>query len=141
MWSIKEILKGFKLVFGLRINFHKSKPYDINLSPYFVQAAASFVACKFEGRNFNFLGIPVGSNPRRIATWKPLLVRIKNIFLVWKARLLSQGGKITLIKSVLSNLPIILLSFFKSPMKVWKDIERIQRDFFWGSSIGKRRIH
>lgn len=62
LWSIKAILKGFELVSGLGINFHKSKIHGLNLNQRFVLAAANFLACKIEGNNFNFLGIPIGSN-------------------------------------------------------------------------------
>ena len=50
----------------------------------------------------------------------------------WKQRSLSMGGRITLINSVLSALPIFLLSFFKIPKKVVQKIVSIQRNFLWG---------
>lgn len=49
----------------------------------------------------------------------------------WKGKMLSIGGSVTLLNSVLSNLPSYQLSFFKAPSKVIRDIRAIQRQFLW----------
>lgn len=42
LWYIKETLRGFELVSGLRVNFHKSRVIEINVNPHFLLVAASF---------------------------------------------------------------------------------------------------
>ncbi|RVW89271.1 putative ribonuclease H protein [Vitis vinifera] len=54
---------------------------------------------------------------------------------------LSKGGRLTLIKSTLSNLPIYFMSLFVIPRKVRIRLEKIQREFLWGDVEGRRRIH
>ena len=49
---------------------------------------------------------------------------------VWKRMYLSKGGRVTLIKSILSNLPTYFLSLFPIPVFVAILIEKLQRDFF-----------
>ncbi|XP_058771631.1 uncharacterized protein LOC131644997 [Vicia villosa] len=71
--ALKIVLRSFELVSGLGINFHKSKLIGINVSPLFLDAAAYYLSCKIESSNFLFLGIPIGSNPRKEATWSPLM--------------------------------------------------------------------
>jgi hypothetical protein len=44
---------------------------------------------------------------------------------------LSKGGRVTLIKSTLSNLPTYLLSLFPIPASVANRIEKLQQDFLW----------
>lgn len=45
-----------------------------------------------------------------------------------------------LIKKVYAKMPIYL-SLFQAPKMVTNQIERITRDFMWGSSREKRKIH
>ncbi|CAK8543942.1 unnamed protein product [Lathyrus sativus] len=66
---------------------------------------------------FNFLGITVGGNHRRYSFWKPVLLCLKNKLSIWNGRNLSMGGRVTLINSVLANLPIHYMAFFKAPQK------------------------
>ncbi|XP_019457528.1 PREDICTED: uncharacterized protein LOC109357927 [Lupinus angustifolius] len=65
---LKSILKCFELVSGLRINFHKSQFIGINSDEDFVQMAVHKLFCCVGSVPFKFLGIPVGANPRRIAS-------------------------------------------------------------------------
>ncbi|KAK3200454.1 hypothetical protein Dsin_023869 [Dipteronia sinensis] len=54
---------------------------------------------------------------------------------------MSKGGRLVMIKSVLASLPKYLLSVFSIPTGVASKIEKLQRDFFWGDSVAKRKIH
>lgn len=47
----------------------------------------------------------------------------------WKMRFLSFAGRMTLIKAVLSNLPMYYLSLFKMPEGIAMEIDRIQAAF------------
>lgn len=58
----------------------------------------------------------------------------------WKKNYISLGGKITLIKSTLSNLPTYYLSIFKAPCKVIKAFENMQRDFQWEPGDSKKDL-
>ena len=52
----------------------------------------------------------------------------------WKSLYLSKGARLTLLKSTLSSLPTYFLSLFSIPQAVANRLERIQRNFLWGSS-------
>jgi hypothetical protein len=49
---------------------------------------------------------------------------------------LSKGGRLTLIKSTLSNLPMNFISLLLLPTGVANRIEKLQCDFLWGG-LGK----
>ena len=51
-----------------------------------------------------------------------------------------MGGRITLINSVLTALPIYLLSFFRVPKKVVQKLVSIQRNFLWGGGSEAAKI-
>ncbi|MCH88092.1 LINE-1 reverse transcriptase like, partial [Trifolium medium] len=67
---------------------------------------------------FRFLGIPVGANPRRKETWKPMVEAMTRRLSCWNSRHLSFGGRITLINSLV----------------------RIQRNFLWGGGIEDKKL-
>jgi len=47
---------------------------------------------------------------------------------------------VVLLNAVLNAIPIFYLSFFKLPMKVWKKVVRIQRQFLWGGVNGGNKV-
>ncbi|XP_058774260.1 uncharacterized protein LOC131648527 [Vicia villosa] len=75
VWAIKAVLRDFEIVSRLGINYHKSKLIGINTIVGFLEAVSLLLSCKLEDCNFYFLGIPIGFNPRKEATWNPLLLK------------------------------------------------------------------
>ncbi|CAJ2637160.1 unnamed protein product [Trifolium pratense] len=140
LWTIKSVLRGFELVSGLKINFIKSKLYGINVDESFLMAGASFLSCSSDIIPFKFLGIPVGANPRRRDTWRPVVDAMMKRLNTWSGRQLSYGGRITLINSVLASLPVYFFSFFKAPKCVINQLVRIQRNFLWGGGLEDKKL-
>jgi hypothetical protein len=124
----------------LKVNFFKSKLYGVNLEDNFLQASLAFLHCGVDSIPFKFLGIPVGANPRRKTTWLPILASMKQRLCTWKGRQLSIGGRVTLINSVLSSLPLYFFSFYKAPVCVIKEMVRIQRNFLWGGGTDSNKM-
>ncbi|GKA01762.1 protein kinase, ATP binding site-containing protein [Tanacetum coccineum] len=58
----------------------------------------------------------------------------------WKLKSLSIGGRLTLIKSVLSSLPLYYMSSFKVPKGVLSKMESIRRNFFNGVENAKKKM-
>lgn len=54
---------------------------------------------------------------------------------------LSKGGRVTLIKSTISNLPTYFLSLFPLPTKVAHRLEKLQRDLLWGGIKDEFNFH
>lgn len=59
----------------------------------------------------------------------------------WKANNLSFGGRITLVKSVLSTLPLYFFPLFKAPKKVIDCLEKIRRKFLRSGKVNNRKIN
>ena len=59
----------------------------------------------------------------------------------WKRPLPSKGGRVTLIKSTLANIPTYFMSLFKIPVKVANRIEKLERDFLWGGVEDEFKYH
>ena len=82
-----------------------------------------------------YLGMPLGTLYKTASIWNPILERMEKKLLGWKQLYLSKGCRLTLLKSILSSLPTYYLSLFIVPKAVVVRLERIQRNFLWGSSV------
>jgi hypothetical protein len=87
-----------------------------------------------------YLGLPVGANPRKERTWKPLLDSLAKRLNNWQFRYVSLGGRVILLNFVLNSIPIFYLSFMKMPANIWKQIVKLQREFLWGGTNRVRKI-
>ncbi|GLT99814.1 hypothetical protein SLE2022_172280 [Rubroshorea leprosula] len=137
---VKAILRWFELMSGLRINFSKSSVYGFNVTDSWVRGVAGVLHCGVGKAPFIYLGMPIGGNPRCTKFWVPVVNKFREKLAVWKSAMLSFGGRLTLLNSVLSALPTFFMSLFYMPNSVLAQLVSIQRDFLWGGSREKRKI-
>lgn len=88
---------------------------------------------------FTYLGAPISYRKIKSSQFDFLIHKISKKTAGWKGRLLSSGGKLTLIKSVLSSIPIHTLAVLKPSEGVLKSIEKSFAIFFWGETGGKSK--
>ncbi|KAJ0938893.1 putative RNA-directed DNA polymerase [Helianthus annuus] len=138
--NLKRILRIFYLMSGLKINFHKSRLVGVGVSEMESLHFANIIGCKREFLPIMHLGLPLGANMKYVKNWDPVLQKFKNKLNNWKAKSLSFGGHLTLVKSVLTSLPLYFLSMFKAPSKVIKSLDSIRRKFLWGGSLSNNKI-
>jgi len=119
----------------LKVNFHKSMLFGVNIDESWMHEAATVLSCKIGRLPFMYLGLPIGGDPRPLVFWEPFLVRIKARLSEWKSRNLSFGGRLILLKSVMSSLPVNALSFFRAPSGIMSSLESILINFFWGVGV------
>jgi len=62
--SMKAIPRGYELVSGLKINFHKSKLVGINVERIALACYAKTLNCTQMGVHFKYMGLEVGGNPK-----------------------------------------------------------------------------
>ncbi|GJX23647.1 putative RNA-directed DNA polymerase, eukaryota, reverse transcriptase zinc-binding domain protein [Tanacetum coccineum] len=140
MDNIIRILMSFYLASGLKINISKSNLYGVGVSSNDIESMAAGTGCSASNLPFSYLGLPIGSNMNRIANWNSLIERFKIRLSGWKANMLSSGGRLTLIKSVLGSLGIYYFSIFKVPEAVLKTLESLRASFFWGATGDSRKL-
>ncbi|GKA92070.1 RNA-directed DNA polymerase, eukaryota, reverse transcriptase zinc-binding domain protein [Tanacetum coccineum] len=73
--NIIRVLYVFYLASGLKINIHKSNIYSIGVNEEEYSNMASNADCIAGNIPFNYLGLPIGSNMKSIASWKMLVDR------------------------------------------------------------------
>jgi len=79
---------------------------------------------------FQYLGLPMHYRKLYNKDWKLIEERIEKKLSGWKGKHLSYGGRLVLINSVLSSLPMFMMYFFEVPRGVLKKIEYFRSRFF-----------
>lgn len=117
---------------GLKNNFHKSIVCGVGVSDSEIDNLSDVLNCKNQKLPMVYLGLPLGTNPKRKSTWQPVVDKVQKKLSLWKRKLLSFAGRLTLIKSVVSCLPLYYISAFQMPKGVVRLIEKLQATFLCG---------
>ncbi|KAI3752502.1 hypothetical protein L2E82_24535 [Cichorium intybus] len=139
--NLNRILRCFYLASGLKVNLAKSRVFGIGVEEIEITRLAGILHCEPASFPFVYLGLPIGANMKLAKNWKPIVDKFNSKLSSWKAKNLSFGGRLTLLKSVLGSLPLYYFSIFKAPVKVIGSLESIRRRFLWSGSDDKRKIN
>ena len=99
------------------------------------------LGCRIGNLPTTHLGLPLGMRRNSIQVWDVVKKKFRKKLTLQKRQYISKGGRLTLIKSTLSNLPIYTMSLFRIPKGVKSRLEKIKRDFLWGGGNLNRKIH
>jgi hypothetical protein len=125
---LRSILVWFEATSGLRVNLGKSELVQVGEVP-FLEELADILGCQTSSLPMKYLGLPLGAKFKSIDIWNPIVEKMERRLAGWKRIYLSKGGRLTLIKSTLSNLPTYFLFLFPILAAVAKKLEQIQRNF------------
>ena len=106
-----------------------------------LEVLSSILGCGVDSLALTYLGLPLGATNRDTSICDEVIVKMEAKLAGWKRMYLSKGGRMTLIKSMLSNIPTYYLSLFQIPVRVAKRVEKIQRDFLWGGVGDDFKFH
>ena len=70
-----------------------------------------------------------------------MLDKVKSKLVGWKANLLSMVGRVVLIQASSSAIPAYIMQSNLLPSKVLEGIDRVNRNFLWGSTENKGKMH
>ncbi|GJZ15913.1 RNA-directed DNA polymerase, eukaryota [Tanacetum coccineum] len=134
------MLRCFYLISGLKINVNKSNIFGVSVSEERVSNMANSIGCGAGIFPIKYLGVPVGCNMTRCANWSVIIKKFSSKLASWKARLLSVGGRLSLIKSVLGHLPTYYMSIYLMPISIQKKLESIRNNFFLGGDVEEKKM-
>ena len=104
MTYLSWILAWFEALSGLRINLDK-----ISLIPMGrvenEENLAIELGYKIRYLPAEYLGLPLGAKRKASSVWDGVEERFRKRLANWKRQYISKGGRVTLIRSCLSNLP------------------------------------
>ena len=140
--AIMEVLNNFCNLAGQKVNYCKSR---IFFSPN-VTDQRKRTMCKRLGilatNNLGrYLGFPIIHNGRVGNAFNFVLDNLQRKLAGWKSRLLSKVGRLVLAKSAFAPIAEYYMQCHNLPAKVCDSIDKMMRDFIWGSTEERRRMH
>ena len=88
-----------------------------------------------------YLGFPLKHKCSDRNQFKFVAERVIKKLAGWKAQLLSFAGKTILVKSVLSTIPNYVIQGAAFPSHLCDKLDKISRDFLWGTTQEKKKMH
>eukprot|EP00253_Pinus_taeda_P004415 PITA_04415 len=142
--AFDKVLRRYCRVTGAAVNNNKSEVFSWNINQQELAGITSILGFKgsTEWDRFTYLGLPIISGINKRALWNGIISKMKKKIAAWGGHWLTKGGKVILIKSVLSAYPIFQAAFLLAPRKVMEQISKLLREFLWqGGKGNERRFH
>jgi hypothetical protein len=83
-----------------------------------------------------YFGLPLGASFKATSIWNGVIEKVERWLASWKKLYFSKGGRLTQIKSMLSNIPTYYLSLFPILVSVAQRLEKTTTEFlmewYWG---------
>ena len=140
MAYLSWLLMWFEAILGLKINLSKSEIILVG-GVTNVESLARKLGCRIGALPTSYLGLPLGAPHNSVSVWDVIEERFRKRLSLWKRQFIFKGGRLTLLRSTLSSLPVYLISLFKLPRKFKLRLECIQRDFLWGGGSLEKKSH
>ena len=128
----KWLLACFKNLYGMKINYEKSDVMAIGLSEECKQYTRHFY-CKLGTFPFKYMGIPLHYAKLRRKDIQSVIDKIVKRIAGWKGKLLSYGGRLTLLKACLSSIPVYTMYVIKFPKWALQATNSQMPHFFWNN--------
>ncbi|GJV67278.1 RNA-directed DNA polymerase, eukaryota [Tanacetum coccineum] len=132
------------LGFRLKGKFLKSKLSGTDVSDVELNAFASKLFCEPSKLPCVYIGLPIGAKMNKNNNWKPIIAKFHNRLTSWKAKSLSLGDRLILLKSILGALGTYYCSIFQAPKCVLTTLNNLDgisfRVALWRKTklLGKR---
>jgi hypothetical protein len=137
---LRRVFLCFEVASSLRINLGKSEVVPIGAVED-VNRLAHLLGCRVASLPLTYLGLPLGTSYKSMSIWNGVIEKMERRLAGWKRIYLSEGGRLTLLKSTLSNLPTYLLLLFPIPVRVANRLDKIQKAFLWGGIGDEAKFH
>jgi len=129
--NLTQLLCNFGEASGLNTNMAKTSVTPIACEGIDLQALLAGLPIKRSTFPIKFLGLPLSPTRLRRVDFQPLIDKAASKLSAWHGKNLTQAGRATLTKSVLSAQPIYLITALKPHKEVLDEINKIRKRFLW----------
>lgn len=139
--ALSSILNQYELLSGQRINLLKSTvSFSARTPPEVKARVKQTLGIESEGGIGKYLGLPELFGRRKRDIFASIVDRIRQKAFSWTSRFLSSAGKQVLLKAVLSAMPCYVMSCFKIPLSLCKQIQSLLTRFWWDANPEKKKM-
>ena len=129
--NMKLILCLFEQLSGLKIIFIRARFSALERLRMMRSNTKKFLVARWEPYLLNIWRYPIHYKKLLNSEWYPVETRFEGKLSCWKGKLLSYGDRLILVNSVLTSLPMFMLSFLQVPVGVRKRLDFYRSHFFW----------
>lgn len=128
---IMEIMQAFGEATGLSVNLTKSTVAPIRCSGLDLDEILQDFPGPWVTFPMQYLGLPVTLGRLKLVHLQYIQDRAKSKVAGWQGKLLNVAGCRELVRSVLSTLPVYLLTVIKALKNFLKELDKLRRRFLW----------
>lgn len=130
--NINSVFNVLQKLTGLVINREKSSIFFYNCDTAVAREITDILNIQRKSLPIIYLGLPLLSSSTKLADCFPLIDKVRNKVVGWKAKNHTYAGRAELIKSTLSSIHIFGQLASSFPKKCISILESHSRNFFWG---------
>ena len=140
--TIRDVLDYFCSISGQTISEARSKVYfSPNVDRDTRESLSDILGFTSTPLLGKYLGIPI-KHPRSSSNeYNFVLDRVKQKLVGWKANMLSFAGRAILIQASSAAIPSYIMQCTKLPRRILDGLDRVNRNFLWGTTETAKRIH
>lgn len=138
---LKSCLEKYCCLIGQLINYGKSGLFfSQNLSRRHVDSLRNFLRLSIITNDALYLGNPLFLGRNKSKAFHFIMDKLKSCFAGLRSKLLSQAGRVTLVKSVVSSIPIYYMAACQFPASLCRAFDSAARQFFWNGKDVERKL-
>lgn len=139
---ISEAFHNFSAASGLKVNLDKSRMLcSKKVSRVRRDQFTAISQIRSAASLGKYLGVNLGFNRNKTAHFHELLEKVDQRLSAWKLRMLNRAGKLCLIKSVVTAIPVYEMQVSWIPQSICNRIDQACRRFLWSSNSDSKGWH
>ena len=140
--NLSRLLLDFCESFGQLMSATKSKTwFSPRTSRRIKDQVAGILGLPTTDRIGTYLGTPIFTTRRTASSYQYLVDNIRKRIEGWQARYLSMAGRATLIKALVTSVPLYAMQTTLLPQKICHHIDKLSCNFLWGDTEHRRSCH